>query len=103
MISISGVLIAGLLAKKQHPKIALCCHSLVLACMIGTFGFTLYPFVLPSSILPNHSLTIWDAVSSQRTLSWMLVVVLIFLPIVLGYTTWVFRVMRGKVSENLYT
>lgn len=100
LISISSVLIAALLARKERPKMALCCNSLVLACMIGTFGFTLYPFVLPSSILPNHSLTIWDAVSSQRTLSWMLAVVLIFLPIILGYTTWVLRVMRGTVSEK---
>lgn len=99
-ISVSAAFIASLFSIKRHPKMALCFNSLALASMIGTLGFTLYPFLLPSSILPDHSLTIWDASSSQRTLMWMLVVVLIFLPIILSYTTWTFRVMRGKVVEN---
>ena len=40
----------------------------------------------------------WDAVSSHRTLQIMFWVVVVFLPIVLAYTAWVYRVMRGKVT-----
>lgn len=73
---------------------------------ISTAGIALFPFIFPSSTHPNHSLTIWDAVSSERTLFYMLIAVVIFLPIVLWYTRWAFRVMRGvvttkEVNENL--
>jgi cytochrome bd ubiquinol oxidase subunit II len=53
---------------------------------------------MPSSTMPNHGLTVWDASSSTKTLGIMLVAVVIFLPIVLAYTTWVYRVLRGRVT-----
>jgi cytochrome d ubiquinol oxidase subunit II len=53
---------------------------------------------MPSSTHIADSLTIWNATSSRLTLQIMLIAVLIFLPIVLLYTTWVYRVMRGRVS-----
>jgi len=53
---------------------------------------------MPSSLDPNSSLTVWDASSSQHTLGIMLVVVVVFLPIVLAYTGWVYRVLRGRVT-----
>jgi cytochrome d ubiquinol oxidase subunit II len=53
---------------------------------------------MPSSAQPNHSLTVWDSSSSAKTLTIMLAAVVIFLPLILGYTTWVFRVMKGAVS-----
>jgi len=59
----------------------------------------MFPFLLPSSTHPSQSLTIWDASSSKGTLSLMLFVVIVFLPIVLAYTSWVYYVLRGPVSE----
>jgi cytochrome d ubiquinol oxidase subunit II len=53
---------------------------------------------MPSSLNPNHSLTAWDSTSSLHTLRWMFWMVILFLPIVLLYTTWVYRVMRGTVT-----
>jgi small-conductance mechanosensitive channel len=47
---------------------------------------------------PNSSLTIWDASSSRVTLLIMLVAVAVFLPIVLAYTAFVHRVLRGRVT-----
>jgi cytochrome d ubiquinol oxidase subunit II len=55
---------------------------------------------MPSSLVPGHSLTAWDAVSSHRTLSVMFWVVIVMLPIVTLYTSWVYRVMRGKVTHQ---
>jgi cytochrome d ubiquinol oxidase subunit II len=56
--------------------------------------------LLPSSTHPNDSLTIWDASSSQMTLGLMLVAVIFFLPIILAYTSWVYYVLRGRVTET---
>jgi cytochrome bd ubiquinol oxidase subunit II len=53
---------------------------------------------MPSSTHPDHGLTVLDASSSERTLGIMLVLVLVLLPIVLAYTAWVFRVLRGRIT-----
>jgi len=67
--------------------------------IISTVGLTMFPFILPSSIDANSSLTVWDASSSHTTLFIMLVVTAIFLPIILAYTAWVYKVLWGKVDE----
>ena len=66
--------------------------------IVSTAGVSMFPFLLPSSNAPAASLTVWDASSSERTLFVMLICTLIFLPIVLSYTAFVFRVLRGRVS-----
>lgn len=66
--------------------------------IISTAGLSLFPFLLPSSLNPNASLTVWDASSSRLTLWIMLLATGFFLPIILVYTAFVYRVMRGKVT-----
>lgn len=68
--------------------------------LIFTAGITLFPFVMPSSVSPISSLTLWDSTSSQLTLSIMLVIVLIFLPIVLLYTLWSYYKMWGRMTTE---
>jgi cytochrome bd ubiquinol oxidase subunit II len=68
--------------------------------VISSVGLTMFPFILPSSIDPRSSLTVWDASSSHQTLFVMLVVTVIFLPIILAYTAWVYKVLWGKVTED---
>ncbi len=65
---------------------------------ILTGGIALFPFLMPSSSQPGHGLTVWDASSSEKTLRIMLIAVVVLLPIVLAYTTWVFRVLKGRVT-----
>ena len=67
--------------------------------VISSVGLTMFPFILPSSTDPNSSLTVWDSSSSQMTLFVMLVAALIFVPIILLYTAWVYKVLWGKVTE----
>ena len=74
--------------------------SLACVSVILTAGVALFPFVLPSSEMPNVSLTAWDATSSHFTLNVMLWVALIFTPIVVAYTGWAYRVMSGKVTRD---
>lgn len=71
--------------------------------IISTVGVSMFPFILPSSLQPNASLTVWDASSSHLTLFIMLVVTGILLPIIAAYTTWVYHVLWGKVDEATIT
>lgn len=68
--------------------------------VIGTAGAALFPFMLPSSSVPAMSLTLWNASSSRLTLLWMLGFSLVFVPLVVWYTSWAFWVMRGKVRPE---
>lgn len=86
------------LLRVARPGLAFIASSLATAGVILTAGLALFPFLLPSSSVPGASLTVWDASSSQRTLFIMLLATLLFLPIVLIYTSWVFHVMRGTVT-----
>ena len=56
----------------------------------------MFPFILPSNVDPRSSLTVWDASSSQMTLFVMLVAALIFVPIIIAYTAWVYHVLWGR-------
>ncbi|THH38461.1 cytochrome d ubiquinol oxidase subunit II [Aliishimia ponticola] len=67
---------------------------------ISSVGLTMFPFILPSSLDPTSSLTVWDSSSSHRTLFIMLVSTAIFLPLILMYTAWVYKVLWGKVTED---
>ena len=58
----------------------------------------MFPFILPSSTMPSASLTVWDASSSHLTLFVMLIVTVIFMPLILAYTAWVYKVLWGKVT-----
>jgi cytochrome d ubiquinol oxidase subunit II len=84
---------------RPWPKLAFVCSALVPAATIATAGAALFPFLLPSSSEPDASLTVWDASSSKLTLSIMLGVVVVLLPLVLAYTAWVYRVLRGPVTQ----
>lgn len=66
--------------------------------IIATAGVAMFPFVLPSSTHPSQSLTMWDATSSEQTLWLMFVAAVIFVPLILAYTAWVFHVLRGRVT-----
>ncbi|MBP1205130.1 cytochrome d ubiquinol oxidase subunit II [Duganella sp. 1411] len=73
--------------------------GLTVASIILTAGAAMFPFIMPSSLAPGSSLTAWDAVASHKSLAVMFWVVVVMLPIVVAYTGWVYRVVRGKVTE----
>lgn len=74
--------------------------SLSIFGIIATVGLTMFPFILPSSLNPNASLLVWDASSSKFTLMVMFIAAIIFVPIILAYTSWVYMILRGKVTEK---
>ena len=93
-------LVAFVLLRARREVLALLSSSLAIFGIISTVGLTMFPFILPSSVDPKSSLTVWDASSSHMTLFIMLVVALIFIPIIVAYTSWVYRVLWGKVDEK---
>jgi len=68
--------------------------------ILGTVGAAMFPFMLPSSTEPSQSLTVWNASSSRYTLGVMLGFTVVFMPLIIWYTSWAFWVMRGKVSTQ---
>src|SRR5665811_836446 len=93
-----GALLAALLLRARRTLSAFVCSALALVGVIGTAGASMFPFIMPSSTLPAASLTVWDSVSSHLTLGIMLWATLIFIPLIVFYTGWAYRVMRGKVT-----
>jgi cytochrome d ubiquinol oxidase subunit II len=98
-----GLSLAWLLGKGRAMAAAFVFSSLGIAGMLFTLGFGLFPFLLISSTSPNSSLTLWDATSSHSTLLLAFWITVIFLPIVLLYTRWVYKILWGTISENTVT
>ncbi|MEE7546962.1 cytochrome d ubiquinol oxidase subunit II [Xanthomonas sp. Kuri4-1] len=97
---LAGMLLSAVLLRMRRGGLAFIASGASIAGIILTVGFAVFPFLLPSSSEPNSSLTLWDASSSHLTLWIMLLATVIFLPIVLTYTTWVYRVLKGKVTAG---
>ena len=67
---------------------------------ILTFGFSLFPFVVPSYTHPNQSLTIWNAATGHYSLAALFWVALFVLPIIIFYTQWVYRKMWRTITTE---
>jgi len=100
LLGIGGAIAAFRAMDKRREIAAFLLSSLSIFGIISTVGLSMFPFILPSSVDPRSSLTVWDTSSSHLTLFIMLVVTVIFLPIIIAYTTWVYRVLWGKVDED---
>lgn len=100
MLAVVALIMTFLLSRTKLLMASFISSSLAVFCIITTCGVMLFPFMMISSTHPSHSLTVWDASSSQLTLFVMLIATVIFLPIVLIYTGWVYRVLRGPVDKK---
>jgi cytochrome d ubiquinol oxidase subunit II len=66
--------------------------------LMGLFGLEMYPNLVLSNPNPAHSLNIYNAASSPKTLGIMLTIALLGVPIVLAYTVSIYWIFRGKVK-----
>lgn len=105
LLAVPAVAVAALVGIKLfHAKgrnlaaFASSCATIVAVVFTGVIG--LFPNLIPSSIDPAHSLTIFNSSSSRYTLKIMTVVALLFVPVVIGYKIWVYRVFRAPVTEK---
>jgi cytochrome d ubiquinol oxidase subunit II len=103
LVPLLGVISPLLVAvgfRARRAGLTFLASQLSIACIIATVGLAMFPIILPSSTNPAQSLAVFDASSSRLTLRNMLLATVIFLPLVLIYTAWVYRVLWGKVSEK---
>ena len=97
-LAYAGLLLGLISLAARRPLVAWWLGVLVWIGVIGTVGAAMFPFMMPSSTHPSHSLTVWNSGSSLVTLLWMLGFTIIFMPLIVAYTSWAFWVMRGKVD-----
>ncbi|EOD79717.1 Cytochrome d ubiquinol oxidase subunit II [Grimontia indica] len=93
-------LLVAVCARFERDGFAFLFNSLAIAGVILTAGFAMFPFVMPSSLFPDHSLTMWDATSSELTLNIMTGVAIVMVPIILSYTAWCYYKMFGRLDDK---
>jgi cytochrome d ubiquinol oxidase subunit II len=97
-IALLALLIGTFAISRQRGYLAWWLGLAIWAGVIGSVGAAMFPFMMPSSSEPSHSLTVWNASSSELTLGWMLGFAIVFVPLIIWYTSWCFYIMRGKVT-----
>jgi cytochrome d ubiquinol oxidase subunit II len=98
VMGFGGAILALLGLWRRSAPLAFGGSSASAAGIVATAGLSMFPFILPSTIDPRSSLTVWNASSSHLTLFIMLIVVVVLMPVVLLYTAWVFKVLWGRTS-----
>lgn len=92
----SGLIVV--LSAKRYCGLAFFTSSMVVICVVLTAAGSMFPLMVPSSISSTSSLTVWDASASNYTLQLLFFATALMMPIVMAYTTWVYRVLRGKIT-----
>jgi len=100
MLGFGGAVLTARLIRSARPMLAFVSSGASIFGIVSTAGVSMFPFLMPSSNHPNQSLTVFDASSSHDTLMIMLISTIIFMPIIIIYIGWVFKVMRGTVSTK---
>ena len=98
VLGLASPLLAFAMLRLRRAVPALLASALGIAAIILSVGASMFPFILPSSLAARASLTVWDSSSSHMTLFIMLVATTIFIPIIVAYTSWVYKVLWGKVD-----
>ncbi len=98
-LGLLGALLAFVAIRRGAEGLAFAGSGASAAGIIGSVGAAMFPFIVPSSTDPRSSLTVWNASSTGHTLGIMLFVTAVFLPLVVAYTAWALRVMRGRVTS----
>ncbi|WP_165310905.1 cytochrome d ubiquinol oxidase subunit II [Vibrio ziniensis] len=93
-------LLAALASRFEKGGFAFLASSLGNAGVIFTAGLAMFPFIMPSSLDPKSSLTMWDSTSSELTLNLMTGVAFVMVPIILAYTSWTYYKMFGRLDNK---
>jgi cytochrome d ubiquinol oxidase subunit II len=99
-MAVFSVLITGLFIYLKRYGWAFVLNSLTILLVTCAAFIGLFPRVLISSLNPEWSLTVYNASSSPYTLQVMSIIALIFVPIVLVYQGWTYRILRMRISED---
>jgi len=99
-----AVLLVPVFTQLNRFRLAFLSSAITIASMIGLAAVSLFPKLLPSSTDLAYSLTAYNASSTPRTLTAMLYIALIGMPLVIAYTAFIYRIFKGKVvlTEESY-
>lgn len=98
LLLVIAVVAVPVLARSGRYGAAFVASGATIVLMVMVAAASIFPRLVPSSLGLEHSLTIYNASSSPKTLGVMLVIALVGVPIMLGYTVWAYRALRGKVG-----
>ncbi len=98
ILGFAGLGYAVSLSMQDRAGLGLVMSALGITGIIMTAGSAMFPFIMPSSTNPGSSLIAWDATSSHLTLTVMFWAAVIFIPIILAYTTWTYARMWRRVT-----
>lgn len=104
VLFLSALIYTPIAIKGPRPRNAFLASSATIAGLIGLTATSMFPKLLPSSINLSYSLTAYNASSTPNTLTAMLVIALIGMPLVICYTFLIYRAFKGKVvlTEDSY-
>lgn len=97
-VSLASIFVTRILISKGEEFKAFLASSLAFISLWGIAGALQYPVLVRAINDPALSITVFNASSSKLTLSVMLGIALTGMPIVIGYSIYVYRVYRGKVK-----
>jgi len=100
VLAVVAALLNAAFSKANRCGFAFFFSALTMAGVIITAAVSMFPFVMPSSSNPEQSLLMWDATSSELTLTLMFFLALIFVTISLCYTIWSYTKMFGRLDAN---
>jgi len=100
LLAVGSIFMIRIAAARKNALTAFLssCATIVLVTFTGMIG--LYPNLIPSRLDPASNLTIFNSSSSPYTLRIMTIVALVFVPIVIGYQIWIYRIFRHKVTAG---
>ena len=81
----------------RRPGLAFASFSVAIAMLLALVGQGLYPDLVPA-LGTGESLTVTNACSTPLTLKVMLTIALIGMPVVIGYTIFIYTRFRGRVK-----
>jgi len=97
LVFLGALLYIPIAIKSNRPFAGLIASGATILGMIGQAGAALYPNLVPALNPEAAGLTIRNASSTAPTLTTMLIIALIGMPVVMAYTILIYRVFRGRV------
>ena len=99
ILALIAILNVPIQARKERYGWAFLSSCASIALLISLFAIGTFPTIILSTLDPvANSLTIYNTASTHKTLQILMLIVLLGVPLVLGYTVWIYRMLRGKVQ-----
>jgi len=100
LVALVAILGTRLYSRAGSDGKAFLASAVSIAALFGAVGSTIFPNLVPASNRAELSLTVFNSSASQNSLTILLIVALIGMPMVLGYTFYIYRTFAGTVGPE---